>query len=70
MTELFDKHESEVEHLPWPAESTDLNIFEPLWVILEQGRKRFPPDLSSFLQRNGSQSLWPLSMACIYHSQD
>ena len=25
----FDEHESEVEHLPWPAQSPDLNIIEP-----------------------------------------
>jgi len=43
----FDEHESEVEHLPWPAQSPDLNIIEPPWGVLEEWvRKRFPPPAS------------------------
>lgn len=30
VTEWFDEHDSEVEHLPWPAQSPDLNIIEPV----------------------------------------
>lgn len=30
VTEWFDEHESEVEHLPWPAQSPVLNIIEPV----------------------------------------
>jgi len=42
----FVEHESEFEHLPWPAWS-DLNIFKPLWGILEeQVRQCFPPPTS------------------------
>jgi hypothetical protein len=26
----LEKHESELQHLPWPAQSPDLNITEPL----------------------------------------
>lgn len=43
----FDEHESGVEQLPWPPQSPDANIFEPLWGILEErARKHFPPPAS------------------------
>jgi transposase len=39
----FEEHESELQHLPWPAKSPDLNIIEPLWSVLEiRLRNRFP----------------------------
>jgi len=64
--EWFDEHESEVEHLPWPEQSPDLNIFKPHWDILEkQVRKLFPFNSITvawplFWKRSGSKSLWPL----------
>jgi hypothetical protein len=40
----FEKHESELQPLPWLAQSQDLNIAEPLWSVLEiRVRHRFPP---------------------------
>jgi hypothetical protein len=43
----FEEHESELQHLPWPAQSTDLNITEPLLSVLEtRVRNRFPPPTS------------------------
>jgi hypothetical protein len=27
----FEEHEGELQHIPWPAQSLDLNITEPLW---------------------------------------
>jgi hypothetical protein len=40
----FEGHEGELIHLPWPAQSPDLIIIEPLWTVLETSmRNRFPP---------------------------
>jgi hypothetical protein len=44
---LFEEHEGELQHLPWPAQSPDLNIIEPLSSGLEtRVRNRFPPSTS------------------------
>jgi hypothetical protein len=44
---LFEEHESELQHLPWPAQSPILNIIETLWSDLEtRVRNRFPPRTS------------------------
>jgi len=48
VTEWFDEHGSEVEHLPWAAKSPDI-YFEPLCGILEErDRKCFPPPAYPF----------------------
>jgi hypothetical protein len=40
----FGEHESELQHLPWPAQPSDLNIIDPLWSVFEtRVRNRFPP---------------------------
>ncbi|GBM86629.1 hypothetical protein AVEN_71830-1 [Araneus ventricosus] len=40
-------HEIELSHLPWPPQSLDLNIIEPLWSTLERKvRDRYPPPSS------------------------
>jgi hypothetical protein len=39
----FEEHEGEYQQLPWPTQSLDLNITEPLCSILEtRVRNRFP----------------------------
>jgi transposase len=43
----FEEHEDELQRLPWPPQSTDLNITETLWSVLEtRVRNRFPPPTS------------------------
>jgi hypothetical protein len=43
----FEEHEGELQHLPWPARSPDLNIIEPLWSVLEtRVSNRSPPPIS------------------------
>jgi hypothetical protein len=43
----FEKLEGELQHLPWPVQSPDFNIIEPLWSVLETTmRNRFPPSKS------------------------
>jgi hypothetical protein len=40
----LQEHEDELQHLPWPAQSPDLNITEP--VLETNVRNRFPPQTS------------------------
>jgi hypothetical protein len=43
----FEEHEGELQHLPWPAQSPDINTTEPLWSVLESTvGNRFPPPTS------------------------
>jgi len=31
----LEQHEDALQHLPWPAQLSDLNTIEPLWSVLE-----------------------------------
>jgi hypothetical protein len=31
----FDEHEGQLQHIPWPTQSLNLNIIETLWPVLE-----------------------------------
>jgi hypothetical protein len=43
----FEEHEGELQYLPWPIQSQDFHILEPLWSVLEtRVRNRFPPPTS------------------------
>jgi hypothetical protein len=43
----FEGDEGELQHLPWPAQSPDLNITEPLCSVLKTKlRYKFPPPTS------------------------
>jgi hypothetical protein len=43
----FEERKGELQHLPWPAQSPDLNITELFWSVLEtRVRNRFPPQTS------------------------
>jgi hypothetical protein len=43
----FEENEGELQLLPWPAQSPDLNITESLWSVLDtRVRNRIPPSFN------------------------
>jgi hypothetical protein len=43
----FEEHEVELEYLPWPAQSPNLNLNEPFWLVFETRlRNRYIPPTS------------------------
>jgi hypothetical protein len=44
----FDEHECELRHLPWPVQSPDLNIAEPVWSVFETTKRLFKTCKSPF----------------------
>jgi hypothetical protein len=43
----FEEYRGKLQHLPWSAQSPDLNITIPVWSVLETiERNRFPPPIS------------------------
>jgi hypothetical protein len=55
----FEEREGELQHLPWLAQSPDLNIVEPLWSVLEtRVRNRFPPPTSLNQLEDVLQEKW------------
>jgi hypothetical protein len=39
---MFEEHEGELQHLPWPAQSPDVNIIEPPWSVFETRVSNIP----------------------------
>jgi hypothetical protein len=55
----FEEHEGELQQRPWPAQSSDLNITEPLWSVLEtRSRNRFPSPTSPKQLEDDLQEKW------------
>jgi hypothetical protein len=38
----FEEFDGELQHLPWSAQSSDLNIIEQLWSVLETREEQIP----------------------------
>jgi hypothetical protein len=56
---LFEEHEDELQHLPWPAQSPVWNFMEPRWSVLETRMwNRFPPPTSLKQLENAVQEEW------------
>jgi hypothetical protein len=68
---MLDDHESELQHLPWTAQSPDLSISEPLWSVLEtRVRNIFPPPTHLKKLEDVLQEEWykiPLGTVQILH---
>ena len=48
----FEEHEDALEHLPWPAQSPDLNTIKPLWSVSESRmRSRFSSIICQAIRR-------------------
>jgi hypothetical protein len=55
----FEKHEGELQHLLWPAQSPDLNIIEALPSVLETRVRNSFPDRTCLKQlTDGLQEKW------------
>jgi hypothetical protein len=58
-TQLELLSHGELQHLPWPAQSPDLYITEPLWPFLEtRVGNRFPPPTSLKQLENVLKEEW------------
>jgi hypothetical protein len=56
---MCEEHAGELQHLPWLAQSPNLNITEPLWSVMEiRVRNRFPSPTSLKQLENVLQEEW------------
>jgi hypothetical protein len=46
----FEEHEGELQHLLWPTQSSDFNMIEPLWSVLETRLRNLMPPPTSLKQ--------------------
>jgi hypothetical protein len=49
----FEEHDGELQHIPWPPQSPDLNNIEPLWSVLETRLRNRCPLPKSLKQLDG-----------------
>ncbi|MBJ5636526.1 transposase, partial [Salmonella enterica subsp. enterica serovar Typhimurium] len=63
----FEEQEDEVAHLPWHAQSPDLNIIEPLWSVLENRvpYRYLPPASLKELERLGLEEWYNIPLTTI-----
>jgi hypothetical protein len=55
----FEEQECEFQHVPWPAQSLELNTTEPRWSVLEtRVRNIFPPPKSPKQHEDILQEKW------------
>jgi hypothetical protein len=51
VVQLIMKFSTEVEILPWPARSPELNLIEHVWDNMDRCLRRFPQQANSHLQQ-------------------
>jgi hypothetical protein len=62
----FEEHEGELQQLPWPEQSPDLNVTEPLQSVLKtMVRYRFQPPIFLKQFENVLQEWYKIALATV-----